>query len=81
VQAKLITTSLSDCVHGHAIIRCPLALFFASALLLAGCDNFPAKGPVINSGSYDWTDQVRDAHGFPLPGWGTAIFSSGAGSR
>jgi hypothetical protein len=36
---------------------------------------------VINSGSYDWTDQVRDAHGFPLPGSGTAIFSSGAGSR
>jgi hypothetical protein len=50
-------------------------------LMVSGCENFPAHGPVINSGSYDWTDQVRDARGFPLPGWGTAIFSSGAGSR
>ena len=58
-----------------------LALLFAYVLLIAGCENFPAHGPVINSGSYDWTDQVRDARGFPLPGWGTAIFSSGGGSR
>jgi hypothetical protein len=62
-------------------MRPQLALLFAYVLMVSGCENFPAHGPVINSGSYDWTDQVRDARGFPLPGWGTAIFSSGAGSR
>jgi hypothetical protein len=44
---------------------------------LLGCEGFPASRPVINSGSYDWTDQVRDARGFPQPGWGTAIFGGG----
>jgi hypothetical protein len=51
---------------------------------LLSCEGFPAQRPVINSGSYDWTDQVRDARGFPLPGWGTAVFGSGGfgdGSR
>jgi hypothetical protein len=47
------------------------------ALLLVGCENFPARSPVINSGSYDWTDQVRDARGFPLPGWGSVIMPGG----
>jgi hypothetical protein len=61
-------------------MKSQLALLSAYVLLIAGCENFPAQGPVINSGSYDWTDQVRDARGFPLPGWGTAIFSGG-GSR
>jgi hypothetical protein len=49
------------------------------ALLLAGCQN--AQGTVINSGSYDWTDQVRDAQGFPLPGWGSVIYPGGNSSR
>lgn len=51
---------------------------------LSGCGEFPASRPVIQSGSYDWTDQVRDARGFPLPGWGNAVFGSGGfgdGSR
>ena len=48
-------------------------LLLGYALLMVGCQNFPARGPVINSGSYDWTDQVRDGHGFPVPGWYTAI--------
>jgi hypothetical protein len=52
-------------------------LFLGSALVLAACENFPARGPVINSGSYDWTDQVRDARGFPLPGWGSIIMPGG----
>jgi hypothetical protein len=43
-------------------------LLLGYALLLVGCQN-AAPNPVINSGSYDWTDQVRDAKGFPLPGW------------
>lgn len=51
----------------------------AYAGLLAGCQQSFGQGPVINSGSYDWTDQVRDAHGFPLPGWGTALSPIGTG--
>lgn len=49
----------------------------AYACLLAGCQQSFGQGPVINSGSYDWTDQVRDARGFPLPGWGTALYPGG----
>jgi len=54
-------------------------LLLAYALLLVGCENSPPRGSVINSGSYDWTDQVRDARGFPLPGWGSIIMPSGNG--
>lgn len=54
-------------------------LLLGYGLLLAGCQN--AQGPVINSGSYDWTDQVRDAQGFPLPGWGSVIYPGGNSSR
>lgn len=43
---------------------------------LVGCGDF-GHGIQINSGSYDWTDQVKDAHGYPLPGWGNAIFGGG----
>ena len=71
----------SNGIQGHHIMKPQLSLLFLAVLLVAGCENFPARGPVINSGSYDWTDQVRDARGFPLPGWGTAIFPSGGGSR
>jgi hypothetical protein len=53
-------------------------LLLGYALLLGGCQYSP-QGPVINSGSYDWTDQVRDARGFPLPGWGSVIMPSGNG--
>lgn len=56
------------------------ALFALAAIGLAACADFPAKRPVINSGSYDWTDQVRDAQGFPLPGWGTALYPEGGGT-
>jgi hypothetical protein len=52
-------------------------LVLGYVVLLAGCA--PTQGPVINSGSYDWTDQVRDAQGFPLPGWGSVILPSGNG--
>ena len=62
--------------------RLSLLVLFTCALF--GCEGFPASRPVIQSGSYDWTDQVRDARGFPLPGWGTAVMGGGAfgdGSR
>lgn len=51
-----------------------VTLPLAYALLMIGCQNTPARGPIINSGSYDWTDDVRDARGFPVPGWGSAMF-------
>lgn len=50
-----------------------ISLPILTCLMLCGCAGFPSSRPVINSGSYDWTDQVRDAHGFPQPGWGTAV--------
>ena len=53
-----------------------LLLLGACCCALLGCEDFPASRPVINSGSYDWTDQVRDARGYPLPGWGNAIFGT-----
>jgi hypothetical protein len=43
-----------------------------------GCQGGFGQGIQINSGSYDWTDQVRDARGFPLPGWGDIIQGSGS---
>jgi hypothetical protein len=55
-------------------------LLLGYAVLLVGCQN-AAPNPVINSGSYDWTDQVRDAKGFPLPGWGSVIMPSGNGGE
>lgn len=55
-------------------------LFAVLGFGLAACADFPADRPVINSGSYDWTDQVRDAQGFPLPGWGDAIAPDGGGT-
>jgi hypothetical protein len=42
-------------------------LLLGYAFLLVGCENFPARGPVINSGSYDRTDQVRDRAGSHFP--------------
>ena len=54
-----------------------LLLLSACCCALLACEDFPASRPVINSGSYDWADQVKDAHGYPLPGWGNAIFGSG----
>jgi hypothetical protein len=46
---------------------------------LMGCGDF-GHGIQLNSGSYDWTDQVRDARGFPLPGWGDVIQGGGGTS-
>ena len=60
-------------------MRIRISLVTLSCLALFGCGGFPASRPVINSGSYDWTDQVRDAQGFPAPGWGTAIFGGDSG--
>jgi hypothetical protein len=54
-------------------------LFLPFLLALAACADPSTPRPVINSGSYDWTDQVRDARGFPLPGWGDAVMPSGVG--
>ncbi|HKT20809.1 MAG TPA: hypothetical protein VJR47_22340 [Stellaceae bacterium] len=54
-----------------------IALITLAGLQLAACADFPARRPVINSASYDWTDQVRDAQGFPLPGWGDVIAPNG----
>lgn len=51
------------------------------ALCLVACSNEPLPPrPIVNTGSYDWADQVKDAQGFPLPGWGISISpSSGRG--
>ena len=54
-----------------------LALLGLICCAVSACEGFPASRPVINSGSYDWTDQVRDSRGFPLPGWGNIIQSGG----
>jgi len=47
---------------------------------LVGCAGEFGRGVQLNTGSYDWTDQVRDARGFPLPGWGDIIQSGGGDS-
>ena len=47
---------------------------------LSACSGGFGQGVQINSGSYDWTDQVRDARGFPLPGWGDVIQGGGGTS-
>jgi hypothetical protein len=65
-------------VEGFAMMPRTL-LLLGYALLLVGCDNSFGHGPMVNSGSYDWTDQVRDARGFPLPGWGSVIMPGGNG--
>jgi hypothetical protein len=62
-------------------MACRILAFGVLVLALAGCADFPAKRAVINSGSYDWADQVRDAQGFPLPGWGSVIEPSGGPSQ
>jgi hypothetical protein len=56
----------------HMISR---AIVIASlTFMLAACgDAGMPRQPLVNSGSYDWTDQVRDAQGYPLPGWANAI--------
>ncbi len=53
-----------------------LLLLGLTCCALVGCDDF-GQGVQLNSGSYDWTDQVRDARGFPLPGWGNIIQGTG----
>ena len=53
-----------------------LVLLGLTCCTLFGCGDF-GQGTPINSGSYDWTDQVRDARGFPLPGWGDVIMGGG----
>jgi len=45
------------------------------AVFLAACSSEPR--PIINTGSYDWADQVKDAQGYPLPGWGVAVSPNG----
>lgn len=62
------------------MIRLVLLALTCGALL--GCVDSSQSfghGIQINSGSYDWTDQVRDAHGFPQGGWGD-IIQGGGGS-
>lgn len=60
----------------HAILLSGLAL------LLAACtDPSLPRQPLINSGSYDWTDQARDAQGYPLQGWGNIISPNSGPSR
>jgi hypothetical protein len=55
-----------------------LILLALTCCTLFGCQDGFGQGIQINSGSYDWTDQVRDARGFPLPGWGDVIQGSGS---
>ena len=56
-----------------------LFLLGLTCCTLLGCDGF-GQGMQLNTGSYDWTDQVRDARGFPLPGWGDIIQGGGGDS-
>ncbi len=49
-------------------------LVSALALLVAACSDPPlARAPLVNSGSYDWQDQLRGPDGYPLPGWGYVV--------
>jgi hypothetical protein len=60
-----------------------LVLLGLTCSTLLACQNGSqgfGQGTQINSGSYDWTDQVRDARGFPLPGWGDVIQGGGGSS-
>jgi hypothetical protein len=60
-----------------------LVLLGLTCSTLLACQNGGqgfGQGTQINSGSYDWTDQVRDARGFPLPGWGDVIQGGGGSS-
>ena len=60
-----------------------LVLLGLTCSTLLACQNSGqgfGQGTQINSGSYDWTDQVRDARGFPLPGWGDVIQGGGGSS-
>ena len=57
-------------------MMCRLFLLGLTCCTLLGCQGF-GQGPQINSGSYDWTDQVRDARGFPQGGWGDIIQGGG----
>jgi hypothetical protein len=59
----------------------PLAFHFvrgtliAAPVMLAACSD-PApmsRAPLVNSGSYDWQDQLRGPNGYPLPGWGYVV--------
>jgi hypothetical protein len=57
-----------------------LVLLGLTCLPLLACQNGGqgfGQGMQINSGSYDWTDQVRDARGFPQGGWGDIIQGGG----
>ena len=42
---------------------------FTLFLTLGACTD-RGHPPLVNSGSYDWTDSYRGANGYPLPGWG-----------
>jgi hypothetical protein len=57
-----------------------LFLLGLAGCTLLGCGGQFGQGVQINSASYDWTDQVRDARGFPLPGWGDIIQGGGGNS-
>ena len=56
-----------------------LLLLGLTCCTLLGCGGF-GHGTQLNTGSYDWADQVRDARGFPLPGWGDIIQGGGGDS-
>jgi hypothetical protein len=56
------------------------AIVVGLLLTVAACaDQSGPPPPLINSGSYDWTDQARDARGYPLPGWANAIGPNAGG--
>jgi hypothetical protein len=57
-----------------------LFLLGLACCALSACSGEFGHGVQINSGSYDWADQVRDARGFPLPGWGDIIQGGGGNS-
>jgi len=57
-------------------MRCLLmrVVLIGLPITLAACSDPPMRrAPLVNSGSYDWQDQLRGPNGYPLPGWGYVV--------
>jgi hypothetical protein len=49
-------------------------LAVTAVAVLVGCGPPPpGRPPLVNSGSYDWSDAYRGPNGYSLPGYGYAI--------
>ena len=57
----------------HARAPVIIAAVIGLAALAACSDPPQGCAPLVNSGSYDWQDQLRGPNGYPLPGWGYLV--------